>query len=71
MLSSPVAAVFGPTDERATAPLARPDVSGAMRPGGVKPGWPTILGLIVGFGGIALVYLIMAIVVPEQSQVAQ
>ncbi|MDX9991038.1 MAG: EamA family transporter [Anaerolineales bacterium] len=24
----------------------------ALRPGGVKPGWPAILGLMVGFGGI-------------------
>jgi drug/metabolite transporter (DMT)-like permease len=26
----------------------------SMRPGGVKPGWLTIVGLFVGFGGIAL-----------------
>jgi phage shock protein C len=38
---------------------------------------PTIIRLLVllafftGFGGIALVYLIMAIVVPEQSQITQ
>jgi phage shock protein PspC (stress-responsive transcriptional regulator) len=38
---------------------------------------PTIIRLLVllafftGFGGIALVYLIMAIVVPEQTQIVQ
>ena len=38
---------------------------------------PTIVRLLVilafftGFGGIALVYLIMAIVVPEQAQITQ
>ena len=38
---------------------------------------PTIVRLLVilafftGFGGIALVYLIMAIVVPEQTQITQ
>ena len=38
---------------------------------------PTIVRLLVilafftGFGGIALVYLIMALVVPEQSQITQ
>ncbi|MEW6402300.1 MAG: drug/metabolite exporter YedA [Chloroflexota bacterium] len=26
----------------------------ALRPGGVKPNWPAILGLVVGFGGIYL-----------------
>jgi drug/metabolite transporter (DMT)-like permease len=26
----------------------------ALRPGGVKPGWQQILGLLIGFGGIAL-----------------
>lgn len=31
----------------------------------------TILAFFTGFGGIALVYLIMAIVVPEQPQAAQ
>ena len=29
----------------------------------------TLLAFFTGFGGIALVYLIMAIVVPEQTQV--
>ena len=38
---------------------------------------PTIVRLLVilafftGFGGIALVYLIMALVVPEQAQITQ
>lgn len=38
---------------------------------------PTIIRLLVilafftGFGGIALVYLIMALVVPEQTQIPQ
>jgi phage shock protein C len=38
---------------------------------------PTVIRLLVvlafftGFGGIALVYLIMALVVPEQTQVIQ
>ena len=31
----------------------------------------TLLAFFTGFGGIALVYLIMAIVVPEQTTVAQ
>ena len=31
----------------------------------------TVLAFFTGFGGIALVYLIMAIVVPEQPQAAQ
>ena len=31
----------------------------------------TILAFFTGFGGIAIVYLIMAIVVPEQPTVAQ
>ena len=31
----------------------------------------TILAFFTGFGGIAIVYLIMAIVVPEQSQITQ
>lgn len=26
----------------------------ALRPGGIKPGWQTLLGLVVGFGGIFL-----------------
>ena len=30
-----------------------------------------ILAFFTGFGGIAIVYLIMAIVVPEQSQVTE
>ncbi len=30
-----------------------------------------ILAFFTGFGGIAIVYLIMAIVVPEQTQVTQ
>jgi phage shock protein C len=30
-----------------------------------------ILAFFTGFGGIAIVYLIMAIVVPEQTQTAQ
>ena len=38
---------------------------------------PTIIRLLVvlafftGFGGIAIVYLIMAIIVPEQAQITQ
>ena len=38
---------------------------------------PTVIRLLVvlafftGFGGVALVYLIMALVVPEQTQVTQ
>ena len=38
---------------------------------------PTIIRLLVvlafftGFGGIAIVYLIMAIIVPEQTQITQ
>jgi phage shock protein C len=38
---------------------------------------PTVIRLLVllafftGFGGIALVYLIMALVVPEQAQITQ
>jgi phage shock protein PspC (stress-responsive transcriptional regulator) len=31
----------------------------------------TLLAFFTGFGGIALVYLIMAIVVPEQTQIIQ
>jgi len=31
----------------------------------------TVLAFFTGFGGIALVYLIMAIVVPEQTQAPQ
>jgi phage shock protein PspC (stress-responsive transcriptional regulator) len=31
----------------------------------------TILAFFTGFGGIAIVYLIMAIVVPEQTTVQQ
>jgi phage shock protein C len=31
----------------------------------------TVLAFFTGFGGIALVYLIMAIVVPEQTQTTQ
>ena len=31
----------------------------------------TLLAFFTGFGGIALVYLIMAIVVPEQASVSQ
>jgi phage shock protein PspC (stress-responsive transcriptional regulator) len=31
----------------------------------------TVLAFFTGFGGIAIVYLIMAIVVPEQSPAAQ
>jgi phage shock protein C len=31
----------------------------------------TLLAFFTGFGGIALVYLIMAIVVPEQTQITQ
>jgi phage shock protein PspC (stress-responsive transcriptional regulator) len=31
----------------------------------------TLLAFFTGFGGIALVYLIMALVVPEQHQVTQ
>jgi len=31
----------------------------------------TVLAFFTGFGGIALVYLIMAIVVPEQAQINQ
>ena len=51
---------------------------------GVCAGWgeylgidPTVVRLLVilafftGFGGIALVYLIMALVVPEQAQITQ
>jgi phage shock protein C len=30
-----------------------------------------VLAFFTGFGGIAIVYLIMAIVVPEQTQVTQ
>jgi phage shock protein C len=30
-----------------------------------------ILAFFTGFGGIALVYLIMALVVPEQTQITQ
>jgi phage shock protein C len=30
-----------------------------------------VLAFFTGFGGIAIVYLIMAIVVPEQTQVSQ
>ncbi len=30
-----------------------------------------VLAFFTGFGGIALVYLIMAIVVPEQTQITQ
>ena len=30
-----------------------------------------ILAFFTGFGGIALVYLIMALVVPEQAQITQ
>ena len=30
-----------------------------------------ILAFFTGFGGIAIVYLIMAIVVPEQTQITQ
>ena len=38
---------------------------------------PTIIRLLVvlafftGFGGIALVYLVMALIIPEQPQIAQ
>ena len=31
----------------------------------------TVLAFFTGFGGIALVYIIMAIVVPEQPQITQ
>jgi len=31
----------------------------------------TLLAFFTGFGGIALVYLIMAIVVPEQTQITE
>ena len=31
----------------------------------------TVLAFFTGFGGIALVYIIMAIVVPEQTQISQ
>ena len=31
----------------------------------------TVLAFFTGFGGIALVYLIMAIIVPEQTPAAQ
>ena len=31
----------------------------------------TVLAFFTGFGGIAIVYIIMAIVVPEQPQVTQ
>ncbi|HKJ38430.1 MAG TPA: PspC domain-containing protein [Anaerolineales bacterium] len=31
----------------------------------------TLLAFFTGFGGIALVYLIMAIVVPEQTQIVE
>ena len=31
----------------------------------------TVLAFFTGFGGIALVYIIMAIVVPEQNQITQ
>jgi phage shock protein PspC (stress-responsive transcriptional regulator) len=31
----------------------------------------TLLAFFTGFGGIALVYLIMAIVVPEQAQITE
>jgi len=31
----------------------------------------TVLAFFTGFGGIAIVYLIMAIVVPEQASTAQ
>jgi phage shock protein PspC (stress-responsive transcriptional regulator) len=31
----------------------------------------TVLAFFTGFGGIALVYLIMAIIVPEQTQITQ
>ncbi len=31
----------------------------------------TVLAFFTGFGGIVLVYLIMALVVPEQAQVTQ
>ena len=30
-----------------------------------------VLAFFTGFGGIAIVYLIMAVVVPEQAQVSQ
>jgi phage shock protein C len=30
-----------------------------------------VLAFFTGFGGIAIVYLVMAIVVPEQTQVSQ
>ena len=31
----------------------------------------TVLAFFTGFGGIALVYIIVAIVVPEQNQITQ
>ena len=31
----------------------------------------TVLAFFTGFGGIAIVYLVMAIVVPEQTQIQQ
>ena len=31
----------------------------------------TVLAFFTGFGGIAIVYLIMAIIVPEQTQITQ
>ena len=31
----------------------------------------TVLAFFTGFGGIALVYLVMAIVVPEQTQIIE
>ena len=31
----------------------------------------TVLAFFTGFGGIAIVYLIMAIIVPEQAQITQ
>ena len=31
----------------------------------------TVLAFFTGFGGIAIVYLVMAIVVPEQNQITQ
>lgn len=31
----------------------------------------TVLAFFTGFGGIAIVYLVMAIIVPEQPQITQ
>ena len=47
-----------------------------MKPAVTRPqlavvGLLTVLAFFTGFGGIALVYLIMAIIVPEQTQISQ